>query len=169
MITHSTSKSYKRQTFITAYHLVNKASFSHFFRTCNIRENGIKPGASAASNSHPNFVCPVCFLNQLWWLWGCVCVWVTRLSLRDLVLAWITPRSHSARFLRWLACLWPYTSMATAPSAKNSPNSSDTGTDSSWKVSQIKQDCFLILTIISIVVLLSLHGCLLAKLVLVIG
>lgn len=59
------------------------------------------------------------------------CVFV-HLSRSVRVLAWITPRSHSARFLRWLACLWPYTSMATAPSDKYSKKSSDTGTENSF-------------------------------------
>ncbi len=123
--------------------------FSHFFENATLQ----------LSRQHPqwvnfiqNFVCCPSFQSVL--MTACLCVFVSlHLSLRERVLAWITPRSHRAKFLRWLTCLWPYTSMATAPSAKNSTKSSDTGTDNSCKVIQIRQEFCLLQTII-------LHFCL---------
>ena len=62
----------------------------------------------------------------------CVCA-RAYLSLSVRVLAWMMLRSQSAGFLPGSACLWPNTSMATAPSVKYSMKSSVTATASSWR------------------------------------
>lgn len=54
-------------------------------------------------------------------------------SRRVRVLAWMIPRSHRVGFLPDSACLWPNTSMATAPSVRYSMKSSLTDTASSCR------------------------------------
>lgn len=55
------------------------------------------------------------------------------LSRRLRVFAWIIPRSHRAGFFRGSFILWPYTSIANAPSERCSMKSSVMLTENSWE------------------------------------